>query len=739
VEKTALDNPAARVLQVAIDVPLRTGFDYLPPRGMPAPSPGCRVAVRFGRTRKIGVVLATASDSALPASRLRRVESVLDAEPVLDRELLRLLRWAAAYYVHPPGEVCAAALPALIRQGRPADETRFALRLTAAGAAVAAEALARAPRQAALLATLRAGTRTEDDPALTAIGAGWRAVARRLQDKGWLERVEAPAGENEAGARRVAGPPLTADQAKAVAAISGALGRFETLLLDGVTGSGKTEVYLAAIEATLRRGGQALVLVPEIGLTPQLLRRFRARLETTVVAVHSGLTAGERLAAWRTARAGRAGVVIGTRSAVFTPLPDCGLIVVDEEHDPSLKQQDGFRYSARDVAVMRGQLAAVPVVLGSATPSLESLRNVELGRYRRLHLPERPGQAAHPEMRLIDLRVTPTRDGLTAPMLGAVRHHLDAGGQVMLFLNRRGFAPTLFCPGCGWTAGCPRCDARLTLHQQPNGLQCHHCGHRCPRPLRCPDCDGETVGAGQGTERIEEALARHFPDAPLARFDRDTIRNRSDLESVISGMRDGRIRILVGTQMLTKGHDFPEVSLVGVLNADQGLFGSDFRSDERLAQTILQVSGRAGRRDRPGEVLLQTSFPDHPLLTGLIAGGYERFAQRALEDRAAAGWPPYAYLALLRAEAVQRPQPLRFLEACAGLALDGLPPTVRVLGPAPSPMERRQGRYRAQLLLQARDRRALHGALPGLVERIESLPQARRVRWSLDVDPCELF
>ncbi len=738
-EKPPLDKSAATVLRVAIDVPLRTCFDYLPPRGAAAPPAGCRVAVRFGRARKIGIVLETARTSELPAGRLRRVESVLDADPILDAGLLRLLRWAAAYYVHPPGEVCAAALPALIRQGRPAEETRSGWRLTAAGAAVTAADVARAPRQAALLDRLRAGERSEDDPALKALGNGWRGIARRLEEKGWIERVAATAGGSRPAGQSAAGPTLTADQANAAAAVTTALGRFEALLLDGVTGSGKTEVYLAAIAAVLQRDGQALVLVPEIGLTPQLLRRFRARLETEVVAVHSGLTGAERLAAWRAARSGQAGVVIGTRSAVFTPLPRLALIVVDEEHDPSLKQQDGFRYSARDLAVVRGRLASAPVVLGSATPSLESLRNVELGRYRRLHLPERPGQAAHPDMRLIDLRVTPARDGLTAPMLGAVRRHLDAGGQVMLFLNRRGFAPTLFCPGCGWTAGCPRCDARLTLHQRPGGLQCHHCGHRCPRPAHCPECETETIGAGQGTERVEDALARHFPDAPLARLDRDIIRSRGDLESVIAGMRQGRIRILIGTQMLTKGHDFPEVSLVGVLNADQGLFGSDFRSDERLAQTILQVSGRAGRRDRPGEVLLQTSFPDHPLLTRLIGGGYEAFARRALEDRAAAGWPPYAYLALLRAEAVDRRAPQRFLEACAGCARERLPPAVRVLGPAPSPMERRQGRYRAQLLLQCPERPVLHGALPGLVERLEQLAEARRVRWSLDVDPSELF
>lgn len=340
---------------------------------------------------------------------------------------------------------------------------------------------------------------------------------------------------------------------------------------------------------------------------------------------------------------------------------------------------------------------------------------------------------------MIDLRVMPARDGLTASMLKAIRHHVDDGGQVILFLNRRGFAPTLYCASCGWTAGCPRCDARLTVHQQPEGLHCHHCGHRSPRLSSCPECGGETRDAGQGTERVEEALIRHFPDAPLARLDRDTARRHEELEALFAGMREGRTRILIGTQMLTKGHDFPNVTLVGVLNADQGLFGTDFRSDERLAQTILQVSGRAGRRDRPGEVLLQTGFPDHPLLTRLVNGGYEAFARQALAERAEARWPPYSHLALLRAEAHNRPLPIAFLEAARDLALQRLPPTVRVLGPAPSPMERRQGRFRAQLLLQSDARAELHSALAGLVEAVTALPDARKLRWSLDVDPAELF
>jgi len=739
VDKIGLDNAPFSVLRVAIDVPLRRVFDYLPLNAAQPTKPGCRVAVRFGRKRAIGIVLEVATDSRLAPDRLKRIESALDDEPVLDPSLLGLLRWASAYYVHPPGEVCSAALPVLIRQGRPAEAVRSALRLTETGSGIDPDALTRAARQAAMMVLLREGPRALDDPALGELGDGWQAVARRLEVKGWIERIDLAEEEPEAAELAAPGPTLMPHQREAVDAILAVLGRYAPILLYGVTGSGKTEVYLSAIEAVLDRGEQALVLVPEIGLTPQLVSRFRRRFNTHVAAVHSGLTASERLNAWRDARRGRARIVIGTRSAVFTPLQRCGLIVVDEEHDPSLKQQEGFRYSARDLAVVRARMQSVPVVLGSATPSLESLRNVEAQRYQQLNLPERPGTAVHPRMRMIDLRVMPARDGLTAPMLSAIQHHVDDGGQVILFLNRRGFAPTLYCASCGWTAICPRCDARLTVHQRPAGLHCHHCGHRSPRLPACPECGGETRDAGQGTERVEEALTRHFPEAPLARLDRDTARRHEDLEALVAGMREGRTRILIGTQMLTKGHDFPNVTLVGVLNADQGLFGTDFRSDERLAQTILQVSGRAGRRDRPGEVLLQTGFPDHPLLTRLVKGGYEAFARQALAERAEARWPPYSHLVLLRAEAHSQPLPIAFLEAARDLALERLPPVVRVLGPAPSPMERRQGRFRAQLLLQSDDRAELHSALAGLVEAVAALPDARKLRWSLDVDPAELF
>ncbi len=732
------------LVRVAIDAPLRRGFDYLSPSAGPPPIPGARIRVPFGRTSKIGLVLDTGVVSELPPAKLRRADRVLDSEPVIDVTLLGLLVWAADYYAHPIGEVCAAALPGLLRKGRSAQTIQRSCQATAAGMnADLAQLERRAPRQAELLAILRAGATPVNGARLTALGPWWRDVFKRLIQRGLAEQVEqaGPAAvvDTRRGVNRGSGPELTDDQRHAVAGIVDALPAFRSILLHGVTGSGKTEVYLAAIESVVSAGRQALVLVPEIGLTPQLVERFGSRFDFPLAVLHSGMSDTDRLAAWRAARWGAAPVVIGTRSAVFAPLANCGLIIVDEEHDPSLKQQEGFRYSARDLAVVRARMSNVPVVLGSATPSLETLQNARSGRYQRLPLPERPGAAQHPELKIIDLRTVPARDGLSPPLLKAMQRHLETDGQVMLFLNRRGYAPVLFCTECGWLAECRRCDARMTLHQGRNRLCCHHCGTESRPPAHCPECASDLKPVGQGTERIEETLNSYFPDARVARIDRDATRSRGSLDDILADMRSGEIRILVGTQMLTKGHDFPGVTLVGVLNADQGLFGTDFRSDERLAQTILQVAGRAGRRDRAGEVLIQTAYPEHPLLQDLIRGGYEAFSSAALDQRELAGWPPFSHLALVRAEAHQPDQAIGFLQHCRVLAEQAAGPGVRILGPAPAPMERRAGRYRAQLLLQSGRRAALHILLAQMLSGIEQSSRARTVRWSLDVDPVELF
>jgi primosomal protein N' (replication factor Y) len=732
---------AGPVLQIAIDAPVMQPFDYLPPpKGSAGIRRGQRVLVPFRAGERVGVVLGIRATSAVPAARLRSVLRMLDEQPLLDEPLMALLDWVAAYYQHPPGEVYAAALPRLLRHGRDTETGEIVWHATTAGREAHGTGLsARAPLQARLLAALVASEWGLNAAELRSLATGWAAAVKALEQKGWASRLRADHAALAARSQTVPPPQLTDAQESAVTAINKAAG-YQAFLLEGVTGSGKTEVYLRCIGQQLATGRQSLVLVPEIGLTPQLVGRFRQRFPAAgTVVLHSGLTDRQRLEAWLQAREGRAQVVIGTRSAVFVPLPRPGLIVVDEEHDGSFKQHEGLRYSARDLAVWRAHQLGVPVILGSATPSLESLANAGAGRYRRLRLPHRAGPARLPEFHLVDLRRHAATDGLAPPLTAAIARHLAARGQVLLFLNRRGFAPTLLCPGCGHCVECRRCDARMVLHRGLNRVVCHHCGSEREAPSACPDCGGELYAVGQGTERLETALARMFPEHGIVRVDRDTTRGRGQIEERLMAVTAGQARILVGTQMLTKGHDFPGVTLVGIVDADQGLFGTDFRAAERLAQTVVQVAGRAGRGDKPGEVYIQTLFPQHPLLTVLIRDGYDRFAEQALEERRAAGWPPYAFLALLRAEA-NRAEPVQAFLGRARQSGDEIEATaVRLLGPAAAPMERRAGRYRAQLLVQTADRARLQKFLAAWRAQFAGLAEARRVRWSLDVDPVELF
>ena len=724
---------------MAVPTPLPRLFDYLPPvrETTGAAVPGVRVRVPFGRRMVTGVLLELASDSEVARERLKPADALLDPHPLVPADVLHLLRWAADYYQHPIGEVMSTALPVLLRQGEPPEVPGVeSWQLTPDGQATLPEILARAPRQQALFAYLKrhANGLTADE--INRHLDNWRPAARGLAEKGLVERVVRDC--LIASAATATPPALNEHQAEAVAAILGDFGGFSSLLLEGVTGSGKTEVYLAAIEQALAEDRQVLVLVPEIGLTPQLLARFRARFPVPVAVMHSGLNDRERLCAWNMARTGKAPVVIGTRSAVFTPMPDLGLIIVDEEHDASFKQQDGFRYHARDLAIVRARNRKLPVVLGSATPSLESLANCERGLYSRLHLPSRAGAARPPRVRLLDVRSQPLDEGLSAPLIESVRQTLAAGDQVLLFLNRRGYAPTLLCHECGWVARCQRCDAHMTFHARGQRLRCHHCGAERAVNRQCPDCGSTDLRTlGQGTERLEAALRRHFPDTGIVRIDRDTTRRKHAMKEKLDGVHSGEHQLLIGTQMLAKGHDFPGVTLVGLIDIDQGLFSADFRGAERMAQLIVQVAGRAGRGDKPGEVVIQTHHPDHPLLLTLLEGGYRAFAAQALAERRAAGLPPHGYLALFRAEAPNPQAPAAFLDGVR--AQLGRPAAVSVLGPIPAPMEKRAGRFRAQLLLMARERRDLHALLRAVVPRLDGLPEARRVRWSLDVDPQEMF
>lgn len=732
--------PKPQVFRVALDTPLRRLFDYLPPQGASEPVVGARVRVPFGRQRLVGLVMGRAHGSDVPAERLKPILEVLDAVPVLDAAAVALLEWASDYYHHPIGEVAAGALPRALREGASSRALEEIWTVTADGyAALACGAARRAPKQLALLGVVAADANASAQ-VLNERLRSWREAARALVRRGWLA-VSAVAPEHAASSARVRtpGPALLEEQAQAVSAVAAALGAYGAFVLHGITGSGKTEVYLRLVEQVLGSGRRALVLVPEIGLTPQLVGRFRERFDTPIAVLHSGLTDTERLVAWREAFSGHARVVIGTRSAVFAPVPDLGLIVVDEEHDASFKQHEGaLRYSARDLAVVRAHNAGVPVVLGSATPSLETLHNVAAGRYTRLRLLKRAARAQPPVLKLIDLRHAAMQSGMATPAVLAIERHLAGDGQVLVFLNRRGYAPTLLCTGCGWVAPCRECDARLTVHQEAGRLRCHHCGADAPLPARCPVCGFAVKAVGQGTERIEEALATLFPGVSIARLDRDVVRKRGDMEAVVERMSSGEARILVGTQMVTKGHDFPNLTLVVVLNADQGLFSTDFRAPERLAQTIVQVAGRAGRGEKAGEVLIQSSFPDHPLLTHLLAEGYDGFATAALAERSQASWPPFARLAALRDSAKTADGALTFLSEARQLAV-APPRGVRLLGPVPAAMARRAGRYHAQLLVESPERARLHEFLDAWLPQVEQLRSARAVRWSLDVDPLELF
>ncbi|MDH4276145.1 MAG: primosomal protein N', partial [Gammaproteobacteria bacterium] len=571
----------------------------------------------------------------------------------------------------------------------------------------------------------------------TQLEGDYAAALRGLRDK-QVVTARAPNTTTPASVTSVA-PPLNSAQQDAVATLTAARG-FQVFLLEGVTGSGKTEVYLAAIAEVLQRGLQAMVLVPEISLTPQTLARFNDRLGVPLAVLHSGLSDGERLHAWLRARSGEARVVVGTRSAVFTPAPDLGLIVVDEEHDHSYKQQEGLRYSARDFALRYAQRMGVPVVLGSATPALESLANVQRQRYQCLELPERAGDAKPPQLTLLDVRRQPMTANIAEPLVMAIRHHLAAGEQVLIFLNRRGYSPVLLCHDCGWVADCPRCHARYTLHQGRGRLVCHHCDSQTGVPTQCPHCTSlDLRPLGYGTQRLEDELAALFPEAALLRIDRDTMRNKGALATAIDQVRSGHAQLLIGTQMLAKGHDFPNVTLVAVLDADQGLYSTDFRATEHLAQLIIQVAGRAGRGTKPGRVVIQTHNPDHPLLQILIHHGYPAYAKAALEERYAARLPPYTHIALARAEATEARAAHDFLRDT--LLHVGRPPSamIEVLGPVPAPMERRAGRHRAQMLFSAVERKDLHPWLAAWRAAAAASPAARKVRWSLDVDPVDLF
>lgn len=744
--------PPMSILHLALPSPLRQLFDYTLPPDWPVPPAGVRVRVPFGRQQLIGLVVGHAQDSDVPLAKLKPIAEVLDQEPVLPPALWQLALWTARYYQHPLGDALSQMLPVLIRQGDAAGvEAAKGWRLSPRGLALVPDALRRAPKQQMAWDILHAHPDGLGDTALRALGITRDAILALLA-KELVEQVEFQPSAAQAAmqaitpghilteAQLLAEVPLQlgAEQAQALAALTEQPSGFKAWLLQGITGSGKTEVYLQHMQQVLAAGQQVLVLVPEIGLTPQTVSRFKARFRCAIAVLHSGLTDRERLQAWRAARAGKVSIIIGTRSAVFTPMARPGLIIIDEEHDLSFKQQEGFRYNGRDVAVRRAQLEDIPIVLGSATPALESLANVEAGRYQRLALTVRAGNAKPPRVQRIDIRGQPLVEGLSLPVRQQMAATLARGEQVLVFLNRRGYAPVLLCHDCGWQAECSRCDAKPTLHRDPVRLHCHHCGSERAPPRQCPSCGSTDLRPlGLGTERLESALKTLFAEFPVYRVDRDSTRRKGAMQGLIDQIHQGHAAILVGTQMLAKGHHFPQVTLVVIPDADSALFSSDFRGPERLAQLLVQVSGRAGRGERAGLMMLQTHQPEHPLLEVLLTQGYSACARELLGERRLLGLPPSGYLALLRAEATRPELPVLLLQQVAvAVAASGF--AVQAWGPVPAPLERKAGKTRAHLLLKADERKDLQQLLTGLIPWLDAQPEARQVRWSVDVDPQEL-
>jgi len=721
------------IIRVALDVPLSTLFDYSVSDAMRLEI-GQRVVVPFGRKLLLGVAMEWAETSALAAERIKPVARVLDDVPPLPQELLTLLRFTSDYYHYPLGMTVLAALPARLRALEPVT-IRQALDYTLSVAGRALD-LATLPKrrvvQRRLLQALQQGP--VSGAQLRSLSPSAPAALKALLEAGWVETC-APVprtGHGFEGAH-----VLTDQQRQAFDAVAQQQG-YGCFLLHGITGSGKTEIYVHLMHEMLQRGGQVLLLVPEINLTPQLEHYFRSRFpDGDIVSLHSGLADGERAQNWLKAQSGEARIVIGTRLAVFTPMPELSLILVDEEHDPSFKQQDGLRYSARDVAIFRASQRGVPVVLGSATPSLESWHNAQSGRYRLLELTQRAAQPASlPVVRCFDIAKLPLHEGLSEPLLTAISVRLQRKEQSLIFINRRGYAPVLMCSACGWLSACKHCAGKLVLHLKDRSLRCHHCGFQQRVPPACPSCgDADLKPVGIGTQRLEQTLQTRFPQARILRVDRDSTRNKGAWNAMRQQIHAGQADILIGTQMLAKGHDFPNLTLVGIVNPDGALYSADFRASEKLFAQLTQVGGRAGRADKPGEVIVQTAFPEHPLFQALRAHDYASWAQTLLAERRMAGLPPFVYQALLSAEGKQESEPYRFLQQAraAALALD-MP--VEVYGVVPAAMPKRANHHRAQLLVQGEQRKALQEFLRAWRPQLDALPAAK-LRWVLDIDPLE--
>ena len=729
------------ILQVAVPRPIYYALSYRTSDS--TIQAACRVRVPLGHTEVTGLVIKVQADTGRQADQkpLKNILQCLDSEPLFDPHLLDLLLWSQRYYHAPIGEIIFTALPISLRKTRkvPCIKT---WQLTPLDQAQDIGLLSRARKQKLLISALLKDSILSESQCKTLLGSSYRTVLKALQKKAWIEPLERPAFQAinpKRGCDFQEKLTLTDEQQHSVSQFKQWVeqGKPKPILLHGITGSGKTEVYLHMISDTIRAGQQALILVPEIGLTTQLVDRFQNFFpQQHIVTLNSSIARMTRLSHWIAVKSGDADIIIGTRSAIFAAFKSLGVIIIDEEHDLSFKQHEGFRYHARDLAVKRAYDLKIPIVLGSATPALESLYNSRRGKYHYLHLSRRPGTRTSPDVFVQSTHGAPLKAGLSEPLVSEIKQTLQRDQQVMLFLNRRGFAPTLLCQQCGWHSQCRDCDSNMTLHAKIQKMRCHHCGYEEVAHQACPNCDSKQLDIlGQGTQRVEVALKGYFPHTAVIRIDRDTIRKKGQMDAKLQPIRDGKAAILLGTQMLAKGHDFPQVTLVGILDIDQALFSTDFRAPERLAQLIVQVSGRSGRGKQKGKVILQTSQAKHPLLVTLLSQGYLAFANSLLEQRRLWQFPPYSYHALIRADSLQAEQALLFLETVRGYfsEIAGL----TLMGPMPSVMERRAKWYRAQLLLVAQQRPVLHGAIEQQLPRIGKIRKKGKLRWVIDIDPLE--
>ena len=724
------------ILQIAIPCPLRLSFDYLADNSKISWQKGMRVKVPFGSREVIGIVLNIKKKTEdFDKTKLKTIIQALDQSSILSTELLSLTQWLSDYYHHPIGDCFQTVLPKKIRHGETAElETEAYWQLK-----TELSDIKLGKKQQEIVSLLADYPDGINQSALYQLIGQCRSSLLGLEEKNIISQFEQ--------IKKPLIPLITSEhcqlndeQNAAIDDIWKTQSSFKPFLLQGVTGSGKTEVYMQLAENMVAAGKQVLVLIPEIGLTTQFVERFKKRLAARIVVLNSSISDGERKQSWLLAREGLINIVIGTRSAVFTPLPNLGLIIIDEEHDASYKQQDGLRYHARNVALIRAQRAGIPIVMGSATPSLESLYNVEQQRYQLLTLNQRATGAKIPRIKLIDSRGPTANSGISTVLYEAIKTQLASENQVLLFINRRGFAPVLMCHACGWQATCSHCDARMIVHQRRNILCCHHCGYIQRLVTQCPSCKTEDLKTyGAGTEQIEQTLQAYFPDVPVLRIDRDSTQRVNAFSDIIDEIQQGGAKILVGTQMLAKGHDFHNVTLVGVLDADQGLFSADFRATESLAQLIIQVTGRAGRGEKSGEVFIQTSQPQHEFWQDLIHKGYPFTAQKLLAERKQMAMPPIGALCVLRAEAHEEPLAMQFLTEVSAIFHQTTQTDVIVMGPVPAIMEKRAGRYRAQLLLLSQQRKPLHQLLDHYMQAISSLKLARKIRWSIDIDPLDLL